>query len=191
MTASSVVGSSLSWNMSTSTPGRPKVTLGSVSGSSHKFRQSSLDNNNNSYSAGGESHLLCTPASEALSVTQATSLTPSHVMSNHYVLEQNLNNSRNADAASIEMKNYSLQDWKEYSLLKFADNKRFQRSPHGRRIIVANALRDYGKDVRMLVEYVDNVEQLAREMENELAAERDARLASNDKVDHYHELILT
>ena len=87
-----------------------------------------------------------------------------------------------ADAASLEMKNYSLHDWKEYSLRKFADNKRFQRSPHGRRIIVANALRDYGKDVRMLVEYVDSVEQLAREMENELAAERDARLASEEKV---------
>ena len=168
--------------MSASTPGRPLVTLGSVSGSTRKLRLSAAENSNNSSSADGGGALLHTPTPEALSTAHTTSLLPSHVMSNHYVLEQNLGHSRNSDAASIEMKNYSLQDWKEYSLLKFADNKRFQRSPHGKRIIVANALRDYGKDVRMLVEYVENVEQLAREMENELAAERDARLASNNKV---------
>ena len=167
--------------MSISTPGRPNVPLGSVAGSSHKPRRNAPEQNANNTSPDG---LICTPTSEALSTTQVTttSLASSHIMSNHYVLDQNLNNSRKADAASVEMKNYTLQDWKEYSLLKFADNKRFQRSPHGRRIIVANALRDYGKDVRNLVEYVDSVEQIARDMENELVAERDARIASDDKV---------
>lgn len=82
-----------------------------------------------------------------------------------------------------DIKNYSLQDWREYSLLRFANTKRFHKSPHGRRIIVADTLRDYGKDLRLLVNYVDEMEKLAKEAESRLIEERELRRVTEDMLE--------
>ena len=47
---------------------------------------------------------------------------------------------------------------------------------------MANALREYGKDVRMLVTYAESMERYARDAENELMEERALRMASQEMV---------
>ena len=113
-------------------------------------------------------------------------------VSNQNILTTILEGSRNQsvlaksvehlEKTKVDLKNYSLQDWREYSVMRFSDNKRFQRSPHGRRIIIANALREYGKDVKTLVSYVDEMERLAKDTESKYNEERELRQLSEDMV---------
>ena len=84
--------------------------------------------------------------------------------------------------SKIDIKNFTLQDWRSYSILRHGNESHFQKSPHGRRIIVANALRAYSNDIKKLTDYADRVEKIAFEAELKLKDEQENRRIAEDKV---------
>jgi hypothetical protein len=87
------------------------------------------------------------------------------------------------EKSNIDITNYTLQNWRTYSLLRFDDKNRFQKSPHGKRIIIANALREYRNDVIKLIEYTDLVEIEAKKADQRLHEEQEHRQTADDMVD--------
>jgi hypothetical protein len=77
---------------------------------------------------------------------------------------------------------FTLQRWKEYALLRHGDNERFLKSPHGRRLIVADALRAYGNDVKSMVQYTNEVERVAKEVEERMIEEQEKRKVAEEMV---------
>jgi len=77
---------------------------------------------------------------------------------------------------------FTLQRWKEYALLRHGDHERFLKTPHGRRIIAADALRAYNNDLKSMVLYTDEVERLAKETEDRIIEEQGKRKVAEDMV---------
>lgn len=85
---------------------------------------------------------------------------------------------------------FTLQRWKEYALVRHGDNERFLKSPHGRRLIVADALRAYGNDVKSMIQYTDEVERVAKEVEERMMEEQDKRKVAEEMVIHqFHDTL--
>ena len=79
-------------------------------------------------------------------------------------------------------KDFGLQGWREYAALKFADHEKFTRSPHGKNIIVAEALREYQREMRGLLDWADEVETCAADLESALRDERERRINAETRI---------
>jgi len=82
----------------------------------------------------------------------------------------------------VSYRDYGLQNWREYAGLKFGDNERFHKSPHGKSIIIANTLREYQREMRALVDWADEVERTAVDLHAAMTIEKNARIAAETRV---------
>jgi hypothetical protein len=130
-------------------------------------------------------------ANGKLSPSNHHSSKPSFSSTNIYANSITSNDLKKIGAMTPDMKDaanphsyrdYGLQGWRAYALMKFGDHEKFQKSPHGRNIIVANALREYSRETRVLVEWADEVERTAREINEELTVERARRIKAEERV---------
>ena len=145
---------------------RPKVLLGEISGSSPKLSSST------------------TPTSMNILTSQCSPCL--HRDTHHNSIEKSrgiLQSKSLEKAISVDIKKFTMQNWREYASLRFGDHERFIKSPHGKRILVSETLRGYGNDVKALMRYIDEVESYSREAEIMLNEEQEKYRAAEDMVD--------
>ncbi len=99
-------------------------------------------------------------------------------------------NSRISPSSKTKSKpnDVSLNEWKEYSTLKSSENEKITFHPQGRNVIVANALREYSKDVSLLSEWADKVQKTAKELGILLEEEIEKRKSSENIVSRFYYL---
>ena len=159
-------------NASSPSPSRPKIKFGHVVSSPKK--------------ASSPFSPLSFQSSRKLSDTTVSKSSNVALLST--ILERNSLNDNAAKASSgkkLDHTQFTLQHWREYALLKHGDNEKFQKSPHGKSIIIAGALRDYSKDIRALCQWADDVEKAASELVSDVESERKLRVTAELKVANF------
>lgn len=86
-------------------------------------------------------------------------------------------------------KEYGLQRWREYVVLKYGENFTFQQSPHGKDLIIMQGLRKFALQLDGVNQWIRRVEASARTLEVELQVERDARKQAEAKESRLQEAL--
>lgn len=84
--------------------------------------------------------------------------------------------------ADVDMSQYGILGWKEYALLKYADNPKFYNSAVGKELIIESAMWEQQQKLIAIQEWADEVEIAAYELENNLRKEKKARLIAEQKL---------
>jgi len=153
---------------------RPTVDLNKVArGESARL---ALSQRNGSVSPTNHDHYLQQPT------FHATNVYKNAILGNERSVVGNKSMKRAHRHREPTYKEFGLQGWREYAALKFSDHEKFIRSPHGKNIVVAEALREYQREMRALLDWADEVEATALDLQEALADENARRVKAETYI---------